>query len=164
MTISALCWERKAQRHIYSFQVHNHLDFANCNEAGIQLLFRDKATCESYKSYHECSYQYLRMAQVLSPGNNIGVVVALWAPIIPDATSVKIKKKYHIKPLVSPTKAIMSVHINTYAWHEFFPQARNNIGVVVALWAPIIPDATSVKIKKKYHVCVNKTKNIEYNL
>ncbi|GKD73122.1 callose synthase 3-like protein [Tanacetum coccineum] len=49
-------------------QVHNHLDFANCNEAGIQLLFRDKATCESYKSYHECSYQYLRMAQVLSPG------------------------------------------------------------------------------------------------
>ncbi|GJT09449.1 callose synthase 3 [Tanacetum coccineum] len=43
-----------------------------------------------------------------------------------------------IKPLVSPTKAIMSVHINTYAWHEFFPQARNNIGVVVALWAPII--------------------------
>ncbi|KAI3799427.1 hypothetical protein L1987_34725 [Smallanthus sonchifolius] len=43
-----------------------------------------------------------------------------------------------IKPLVGPTKAIMSVHINTYAWHEFFPQARNNIGVVVALWAPII--------------------------
>ncbi|KAI3705428.1 hypothetical protein L1987_75665 [Smallanthus sonchifolius] len=42
-----------------------------------------------------------------------------------------------IKPLVGPTKAIMSVHINTYAWHEFFPQARNNIGVVVALWAPI---------------------------
>ncbi|KAL8241403.1 hypothetical protein R6Q59_014757 [Mikania micrantha] len=43
-----------------------------------------------------------------------------------------------IKPLVGPTKAIMSVHINTYAWHEFFPRARNNIGVVVALWAPII--------------------------
>ncbi|KAJ0854976.1 putative 1,3-beta-glucan synthase [Helianthus annuus] len=43
-----------------------------------------------------------------------------------------------IKPLVGPTKAIMSVHINVYAWHEFFPQARNNIGVVVALWAPII--------------------------
>ncbi|KAJ0771630.1 putative 1,3-beta-glucan synthase [Helianthus annuus] len=43
-----------------------------------------------------------------------------------------------IKPLVGPTKAIMRVHIRTYAWHEFFPQARNNIGVVVALWAPII--------------------------
>ncbi|KVI09417.1 1,3-beta-glucan synthase subunit FKS1-like, domain-1 [Cynara cardunculus var. scolymus] len=51
-----------------------------------------------------------------------------------------------IKPLVGPTKAIMNVHINTYAWHEFFPQgnkwcgfaAKNNIGVVVALWAPII--------------------------
>ncbi|KAA8528138.1 hypothetical protein F0562_035611 [Nyssa sinensis] len=43
-----------------------------------------------------------------------------------------------IKPLMGPTKAIMSVHITTYQWHEFFPRARNNIGVVVALWAPII--------------------------
>ncbi|KAM7266626.1 hypothetical protein ACFE04_004523 [Oxalis oulophora] len=43
-----------------------------------------------------------------------------------------------IKPLVGPTKAIMSVHIRTYKWHEFFPQAKNNIGVVIALWAPII--------------------------
>ncbi|KAL4565105.1 hypothetical protein LXL04_029189 [Taraxacum kok-saghyz] len=43
-----------------------------------------------------------------------------------------------VKPLVSPTKAIMSVHINTYAWKEFFPQSRNNIGVMLALWAPII--------------------------
>ncbi|XP_019152063.1 PREDICTED: callose synthase 3 [Ipomoea nil] len=43
-----------------------------------------------------------------------------------------------IKPLVVPTKAIMSVHITTYQWHEFFPHARSNIGVVVALWAPII--------------------------
>ena len=29
-----------------------------------------------------------------------------------------------IKPLVSPTKAIMRVHIRTYAWHEFFPQGN----------------------------------------
>ncbi|KAJ7957436.1 Callose synthase [Quillaja saponaria] len=43
-----------------------------------------------------------------------------------------------IKPLVGPTKAIMSVKITTFKWHEFFPHARNNIGVVVALWAPII--------------------------
>ena len=70
-----------------------------------------------------------------------------------------------IKPLVGPTQAIMSVHINTYQWHEFFPRgkpltslvprcstfmipfyvieflhsaARSNIGVVIALWAPII--------------------------
>ncbi|XP_061367624.1 callose synthase 3-like [Gastrolobium bilobum] len=43
-----------------------------------------------------------------------------------------------IKPLVGPTKAIMSVKISTFQWHEFFPHARNNIGVVVALWAPII--------------------------
>ncbi|GJV43514.1 callose synthase 3 [Tanacetum coccineum] len=43
-----------------------------------------------------------------------------------------------IKPLVSPTKAIMSIHTYSYTWHEFFPKARNNIGAVVALWAPII--------------------------
>ncbi|KVI00628.1 1,3-beta-glucan synthase subunit FKS1-like, domain-1 [Cynara cardunculus var. scolymus] len=43
-----------------------------------------------------------------------------------------------IKPLVGPTKAIMRVHVRRYQWHEFFPQARNNLGVVIALWAPII--------------------------
>ncbi|XP_055817762.1 callose synthase 2 isoform X2 [Solanum dulcamara] len=43
-----------------------------------------------------------------------------------------------IKPLVGPTKDIMNVHIRVYRWHEFFPRANNNIGVVIALWAPII--------------------------
>ncbi|TQD85101.1 hypothetical protein C1H46_029385 [Malus baccata] len=43
-----------------------------------------------------------------------------------------------IRPLVKPTKDIMKVHITTYQWHEFFPQAKNNIGVVIALWAPIV--------------------------
>ncbi|KAL5539883.1 hypothetical protein UlMin_043582 [Ulmus minor] len=43
-----------------------------------------------------------------------------------------------IKPLVGPTKAIMDVHITNFQWHEFFPRAKNNIGVVIALWAPII--------------------------
>ncbi|KMT14382.1 hypothetical protein BVRB_4g071620 [Beta vulgaris subsp. vulgaris] len=43
-----------------------------------------------------------------------------------------------IKPLVAPTKDIMSVHITRFKWHEFFPQARSNIGAVISLWAPII--------------------------
>ncbi|XP_038696263.1 callose synthase 3 [Tripterygium wilfordii] len=43
-----------------------------------------------------------------------------------------------IKPLVGPTKAIMKVHITDFQWHEFFPRAKNNIGVVIALWAPIV--------------------------
>ncbi|KAH9774697.1 callose synthase 2 [Citrus sinensis] len=43
-----------------------------------------------------------------------------------------------IKPLVGPTKAVMQVHVRTFQWHEFFPQAKNNIGVVIALWAPIV--------------------------
>ncbi|KAJ0966771.1 hypothetical protein J5N97_023688 [Dioscorea zingiberensis] len=43
-----------------------------------------------------------------------------------------------IKPLVNPTKALMENPIRTFKWHEFFPRANNNIGVVIALWAPII--------------------------
>lgn len=43
-----------------------------------------------------------------------------------------------IKPLVGPTKDIMKVHISVYRWHEFFPRAKSNIGVVIALWAPVI--------------------------
>ncbi|KAG0449589.1 hypothetical protein HPP92_027224 [Vanilla planifolia] len=43
-----------------------------------------------------------------------------------------------IKPLVNPTKDIMRIPISTFKWHEFFPHAKNNIGVVIALWAPII--------------------------
>ncbi|VFQ92373.1 unnamed protein product [Cuscuta campestris] len=43
-----------------------------------------------------------------------------------------------IKPLVKPTKDIMSIHHIQYAWHEFFPNANKNYGAVVALWAPVI--------------------------
>ncbi|KAJ7539825.1 hypothetical protein O6H91_11G110500 [Diphasiastrum complanatum] len=43
-----------------------------------------------------------------------------------------------IKPLVEPTKSIMSLPTNhSYAWHEFFPQDRNNTGAVISLWAPV---------------------------
>ena len=43
-----------------------------------------------------------------------------------------------IKPLVKPTKVIMRMSNGNYAWHELFPQARKNIGVVISIWAPII--------------------------
>ncbi|KAL4596955.1 hypothetical protein ACB092_12G201100 [Castanea dentata] len=43
-----------------------------------------------------------------------------------------------IRPLVGPTKLIMRVQVTTFQGPELFPQARNNIGVVIALWAPII--------------------------
>ncbi|XP_028555016.1 callose synthase 3 isoform X2 [Dendrobium catenatum] len=43
-----------------------------------------------------------------------------------------------IRPLVNPTKDIMRSSISTYEWHEFFPHAKSNIGVIIALWAPII--------------------------
>ncbi|KAL4186373.1 hypothetical protein AMTRI_Chr09g13790 [Amborella trichopoda] len=43
-----------------------------------------------------------------------------------------------IKPLVEPTKEIMAMQVGNFEWHEFFPRAKNNIGVVIALWAPII--------------------------
>ncbi|GFQ00467.1 callose synthase 1 [Phtheirospermum japonicum] len=43
-----------------------------------------------------------------------------------------------IRPLVGPTKEIMNVPITRYQWHEFFPRANHNIGVVIALWAPVM--------------------------
>ncbi|KAK4760051.1 hypothetical protein SAY87_023182 [Trapa incisa] len=43
-----------------------------------------------------------------------------------------------IKPLVGPTKVIMSAHISNFKWHEFFPQLKDNIGAVIAIWAPIM--------------------------
>ncbi|KAI9402179.1 hypothetical protein POPTR_001G230000v4 [Populus trichocarpa] len=43
-----------------------------------------------------------------------------------------------IKPLVGPTKAVMKARIHDYQWHEFFPQAKSNIGVVISLWAPVV--------------------------
>ncbi|KAK2977668.1 hypothetical protein RJ640_015665 [Escallonia rubra] len=55
-----------------------------------------------------------------------------------------------IKPLVNPTKAIMSVRVNVYQWHEFFPQAKNNIGVVIALWAPIILIRTLGMLRSRF--------------
>ncbi|PIA43604.1 hypothetical protein AQUCO_01900181v1 [Aquilegia coerulea] len=43
-----------------------------------------------------------------------------------------------IKPLIQPTKDIMSLQRVQYTWHEFFPNAKHNIGAVVSLWAPVI--------------------------
>lgn len=43
-----------------------------------------------------------------------------------------------IKPLVQPTKDIMSIRRITYSWHEFFPDAEGNYPAIISLWAPII--------------------------
>ncbi|KAI3719792.1 hypothetical protein L6452_20697 [Arctium lappa] len=43
-----------------------------------------------------------------------------------------------ILPLVAPTKVIMEMSISMYDWHEFFPNVTHNIGVVIAIWAPIV--------------------------
>ncbi|KAK1292087.1 Callose synthase 5 [Acorus calamus] len=43
-----------------------------------------------------------------------------------------------IKPLVKPTKDIMSVRHVKYDWHEFFPNAKHNFGAIISLWAPVI--------------------------
>ncbi|KAK6922818.1 1,3-beta-glucan synthase subunit FKS1-like, domain-1 [Dillenia turbinata] len=43
-----------------------------------------------------------------------------------------------IKPLVKPTKEIMSITHVKYTWHEFFPNAKNNYGALITLWAPVI--------------------------
>ncbi|KAF3786088.1 Callose synthase 5 [Nymphaea thermarum] len=43
-----------------------------------------------------------------------------------------------IKPLVKPTQDIMDIRHVQYSWHEFFPNAQNNFGAIVSLWAPVV--------------------------
>ncbi|KAB8424723.1 hypothetical protein FH972_024983 [Carpinus fangiana] len=52
----------------------------------------------------------------------------------------KLAFSYYVEilPLVGPTKLIMEIPIYSYQWHEFFPNGTHNIGVVIAIWAPIV--------------------------
>ncbi|XP_057956025.1 callose synthase 7 isoform X2 [Malania oleifera] len=52
----------------------------------------------------------------------------------------KLAFSYYVEilPLVGPTKLIMGMRIGNYEWHEFFPNVTHNIGVVIAIWAPIV--------------------------
>ncbi|XP_048541404.1 callose synthase 3-like isoform X2 [Triticum urartu] len=53
------------------------------------------------------------------------------------ATKLVISYYIEIKPLVQLTEDIMR-ESNTFQSHEFFPHENNNVGVIIALWAPII--------------------------
>ncbi|KAJ4729026.1 Callose synthase [Melia azedarach] len=52
----------------------------------------------------------------------------------------KLAFSYYVEilPLVGPTKLIMGLHVSNYQWHEFFPNVTHNIGVVIAIWAPVV--------------------------
>ncbi|XP_042489726.1 putative callose synthase 8 isoform X2 [Macadamia integrifolia] len=52
----------------------------------------------------------------------------------------KIMFSYHfeIKPLVEPTKQIMSISVSKYEWHELFPKVKSNAGAIIAVWSPVI--------------------------
>ncbi|KAJ8424949.1 hypothetical protein Cgig2_018756 [Carnegiea gigantea] len=52
----------------------------------------------------------------------------------------KLAFSYYVEilPLVGPTKQIWQYKVDNYQWHEFFPNATHNIGVIVAIWAPIV--------------------------
>ncbi|XP_050942441.1 callose synthase 7 isoform X2 [Cucumis melo] len=52
----------------------------------------------------------------------------------------KLAFSYYVEiyPLIGPTKLIMSMHIDNYQWHEFFPHVSYNVGVIIAIWAPIV--------------------------
>ncbi|XP_057461875.1 callose synthase 7-like isoform X3 [Actinidia eriantha] len=52
----------------------------------------------------------------------------------------KLAFSYYIEvlPLVRPTRTLMEITVPNYEWHEFFPNVTHNIGVVIAIWAPIV--------------------------
>ncbi|KAL9244287.1 hypothetical protein vseg_018081 [Gypsophila vaccaria] len=43
-----------------------------------------------------------------------------------------------ILPLIKPTKQIWQMKVDNYQWHEFYPNATHNFGVIVAIWLPIV--------------------------
>ncbi|KAL4622237.1 hypothetical protein ACB092_06G282900 [Castanea dentata] len=43
-----------------------------------------------------------------------------------------------ILPLIGPTKLILETPIDSHQWHELFPYGTHNIGIVIAIWAPIV--------------------------
>ncbi|KAH9706027.1 callose synthase 7 [Citrus sinensis] len=52
----------------------------------------------------------------------------------------KLPFSYYVEilPLIRSSKLIMKLHVDNYEWHEFFPNVTHNIGVVIAIWAPIV--------------------------
>ncbi|OMP07652.1 Glycosyl transferase, family 48 [Corchorus olitorius] len=54
--------------------------------------------------------------------------------------SVKLAFSYFVEilPLVRPTKAIIKIDIEDYQLHKLVPNAKYNMGVIIAIWAPIV--------------------------
>ncbi|OVA17115.1 Glycosyl transferase [Macleaya cordata] len=52
----------------------------------------------------------------------------------------KLAFSYYVEilPLIGPTKLIMDLRVGNYEWHEFFPNVKHNIGVIISIWAPIV--------------------------
>ncbi|XP_042060126.1 callose synthase 7-like [Salvia splendens] len=52
----------------------------------------------------------------------------------------KIAFSYYVEilPLIEPTRTIMNITVSNYDWHDFFPNATHNMGVVISIWAPVI--------------------------
>ncbi|XP_065861638.1 putative callose synthase 8 isoform X1 [Euphorbia lathyris] len=45
---------------------------------------------------------------------------------------------FEIKPLIGPTRLILTIGVEDYDWRELFPKVKSNSGAIVAIWAPII--------------------------
>ncbi|KAL8512379.1 hypothetical protein ACS0TY_018750 [Phlomoides rotata] len=45
---------------------------------------------------------------------------------------------FEIKPLIAPTRQIMSIGVKNYDWHELFPRVKSNAGAIAAIWSPIV--------------------------
>ncbi|MBA0815342.1 hypothetical protein Gohar_021099 [Gossypium harknessii] len=43
-----------------------------------------------------------------------------------------------ILPLIRPTKVIMKIQVENYRLHKFVPNVKHNMGVIIAIWSPII--------------------------
>ncbi|WZZ56681.1 hypothetical protein YC2023_056788 [Brassica napus] len=55
-----------------------------------------------------------------------------------------------ILPLVKPTKLIWDMSGVNYQWHEFFPNATHNIGVIISIWGPIVLIRTLGMLRSRF--------------
>ncbi|KAF1893229.1 hypothetical protein Lal_00001675 [Lupinus albus] len=87
------------------------------------LLWWSQPRCYVGRGMHESQFALLKYT-------------IFWVILL--ASKFAVSYFIQIKPLIKPTKEIMSIQRVDYAWHEFFPNAKKNYGAVIALWAPVI--------------------------
>ncbi|KAJ1401280.1 Glycosyl transferase, family 48 [Sesbania bispinosa] len=122
------------------------LSFSQCSDVGLKTrtgTYLDssygghRAACMIYQSIQVCSAPRIYVGRGMHESQFALLKYTLfWVILL--AAKFSFSFFFQIKPLVKPTKDIISIRHVDFAWHEFFPNAQNHYGAVFALWAPVL--------------------------